>query len=457
MLGNGIKNQMQDKLTIIGGGITGLTVAYIAAKNGAQVTILEKSNYFGGLLNTFPVGANYLEYYYHHFFTHDAELMWLLRELDLMDKLVYNNTSMGFFRHGEIYGFNTPVDLLAFKPLSIYSAIRFGITSLYLAKVARWEKYENVSALDWFYTWAGRSVTDTIWKPMLDIKFGPHSSKIPLSWMIGRLKQRLYSRKDGNEELAYLNGSLKVLLDSLISKLEKMDVSLVNNVNIDELIGDKNSLKKIRYNNKEIIGSPFIFTIPSTKMVGLFHSVNPEFSDKLAKVKYFGVICVILELNKKFTDIYWLNIADEGFPFGGIIEHTNFISKTEYDGKHIIYLSRYFDQSESIALMEKNELIKLMIEPLSKINSGFDKSWIDHIHVFKTDSAAVVCDLEFSNKVMNCKTPIENLYIANMAHVYPDERSVNNSIRIAANACKTIGYNTSSIPSGNSMAGLIGF
>jgi len=448
---------MNNNLTIVGGGITGLAAAYIAAKNGLQVTILEKSNSFGGLLKTFPIGDNYLECYYHHFFTHDAELMWLLGELDLMDKLVYNNTSMGFFRHGYIYDFNTPFDLLRFKPLNIYNALKFGFTSLYLGKLANWEKYENISALKWFSKWAGRPATETVWRPMLNIKFGPHSSQIPLSWMIGRLRQRLKSREKGVEQLAYLDGSLKILLDALFFKLKQMNVIFVNKANIKELHVHNRKLIGISYNNESLFGGPFLFTIPTIKLLDLILPVDEEYAKRLAKIRYFGAICVVLELNRKFSDKYWLNIADEGYPFGGIIEHTNFISESQYSGKHIIYLSRYYDNSEPVASMKKEDIARSMITVLPKINRAFDKSWIISIHIFKTDSAAVVNDLGFSKKIMSCETPIDNLYIANMVHLYPDERSVNNSICVAANACRVIGLKVPLIPNSNSMAGKIGF
>ena len=43
-------------LLIIGGGVTGLTAAYLASKAGRRVTVLEGAAQPGGLLATFPVG-----------------------------------------------------------------------------------------------------------------------------------------------------------------------------------------------------------------------------------------------------------------------------------------------------------------------------------------------------------------------------------------------------------------
>lgn len=442
-----------NKLTIIGGGMTGLAAAYLAAKDGKDVTILEGSDKIGGLLNTFEIGGNQLEHYYHHFFTQDAELHWLMKELGIADKTFYKKTTMGVFREGKIYDFNSPFDLLKFKPVSFIDKIRFGLTSLYLGKVVNWENNENISTLEWFYKWAGKGMTDALWKPMLDIKFGPYASKVPLSWMIGRLAQRLNSRKGGDERLAYIVGSWKTLLDTIEAKLKTMGVKILLNESVEELDIQNNQLKGIKTNNNVYEGGQFLFTIPTI----YFNKIKNAPTDLGENIEYFGAVCTILELKKSFSHIYWMNVADEGYPFGGIIEHTNFIDKAEYNGSHILYLSRYFAMTEKLASMSEEEIKAVMIPPLKKINPAFSEDWIKNVFVFKTNTAATVCDLNFSEKVPSCLTNVKNLYIANMAHIYPDERSTNNSIRVAAEACKVMGINADIVPYGASLSGKIGF
>ncbi|MFT6202674.1 MAG: protoporphyrinogen oxidase [Spirosomataceae bacterium] len=450
---------MNNKITIIGGGMTGLTSAYLAAKQGKDVTIVEGSSRIGGLLNTFEINGGRLEHYYHHFFTQDAELHWLLNELGIADKTFYKKTTMGVFRDGKIYDFNGPVDLLKFKPVGLIDKVRFGLTSLYLGKVADWKTQESISTLDWFYKWAGKSMTDALWKPMLDIKFGPYASKVPLTWMIGRLAQRLNSRKGGDESLAYIEGSWKTLLDAIVAKLQEIGVKILTEEPLTEVIIEDNRLAAIKTTKQTIEGGQFLLTIPSiyaTKIKGI--SESPALRKAVGgEVEYFGAVCTILELNQKFSDIYWMNVADEGFPFGGIIEHTNFLPTENFGGSHVMYLSRYFAMSEKLAGMTEEEIKAEMIPPLKKINPAFDESWIKSVQVFKTNTAATVCDLNFSEKVPPCKTGVENFFLANMVHIYPDERSTNNSIRVAAEACRAMGINTDNVPYGASLSGKIGF
>jgi protoporphyrinogen oxidase len=450
---------MTDKaeLTIIGGGITGLAAAYIAAKQGQKVRVLEAGEEFGGLLRTFEVGGSRLEFFYHHFFTHDAEIHWLVKELGIEEKLIYQKTRMGVYRDGKHYDFNSPADLLKFKPISWLGKLRFAFTSLYLGKFAEWESAENIPALEWFYKYAGKSATDSLWKPMLDIKFGSYASQVPLAWMIGRLRQRLNSRKNGDERLGYLKGGLDTLLQALLSKLKELGVELINKSPVIDLqIDENNQLKSISTGSSQYSSDKFLFTIPGTIMSKVLKSV-PQLSEAVSRIKYFGAVCVVLEMKKPLSKTYWLNVADPGFDFGGVIEHTNFISSIEYGGKYIAYLSRYFDVEDPL-FNSSNEAIKeKMIPQLNRLYPEFNSTDIEKAHVFKTSTAATVCDLDFSKKVLNCKTEVEGMYIANMMHIYPDERSVNNSIRVASHACMEMGLTKINVPKGLSLSGKIGF
>lgn len=450
-------NKVSFDIVIVGGGITGLSAAYIAAQKGQKVAVIEAGNSFGGLLSTFEIGNNRLEYYYHHFFTHDEELNWLIKDLKIQDKLFFKKTSMGIFKNGKIYNFNTALDLIRFKPINFFDKIRFGLTSVYLSKIANWKKCEHIPCIEWFKKWAGKSTTSSLWLPMLKIKFGSAASNVPLSWMVGRLKQRLNSRKNGDEKLGYLDGSLQVLTDSLLNKLNEMNVELITNSPIDKINFRGGEISGIMSADRMYTGKNYLFTIPGIYLSKMIENNYPEFALKLNEVKYFGAICVVLELYKSLSNIYWLNIAEDNFLFGGIIEHTNFIDKGKYSGSHIAYLSRYFTMHENIASMSDEEIKDSMINQLSEIYPDFNRSWLKSVYVFKTNTAATVCDLNFSKKVSKCKTIINNLFIANMEHVYPDERSVNNSIKIAIEAMKVMGINMDNSINSNSLSAKIGF
>lgn len=444
-------------LIVVGGGITGLVTAFMAAREGRSVTILESSNQVGGLLRTFKVKGEFLEFYYHHFFTHDQEIRWLIDELGIEDKLIFKKTKMGIYHKGKIYDFSTKRDLWLFDPLNVLEKLRFALTSVFLGRMAKWRKHESIPAVKWLNTWAGKKVTSVIWEPLLKVKFGGLFKQIPLAWLIGRLSQRLRSRKGGDELLGYLDGSLKTLLDALVRRLEEMNVTILVNHSVQELIVEGEAILGVRAKNQSYLADKVVLTIPSAPISKLLRPHHPGLAETAGRVEYMGAVCIILELDRKLSDIYWLNIADDKMPFGGVIEHTNFIDKAKYGDTHIAYLSRYFAQNDDIANMSDEEIQDLMVPNLKKIYSAFDESWIQKVNVFKTKTAATFCDLNFSEKVLPARLPIRNLYIANMTHIYPDERSVNNSIRVAAEACRIMGIEVKSMPKGTSLSGQVGF
>jgi protoporphyrinogen oxidase len=332
---------------------------------------------------------------------------------------------------------------------------RFALTSLYLARAAKWQANENVPALAWFYRHAGRQATESLWEPLLRVKFGPFAEKIPLAWMIGRLRQRVNSRQRGQEKLGYMDGSLQVLLEALLRALDKMGVRLQTDAQVRRVTVADDEVKSLRTTAGEFAADAFLFTIPTTHLAELMQPVAESYAAQLRQIEYFSAVCTVLELSRPLSSTYWLNIADPGFPFGGIIEHTNLVPAAAYQGRHLVYLSRYFAASDELARMSVEATQKLMLDGLKKIYPNLTDAEILKVHVFSSRTAAVVCDLDFSKKVPAGRAPLKRMFLAAMPHVYPDERSCNNSVRVAAEACRVMGLETAAVPRCASLSGQI--
>src|SRR5205807_2343188 len=81
-----------------------------------------------------------------------------------------------------------------------------------------------------------------------------------------------------------------------------------------------------------------------------------------AEIGGLGVLCVILELRRPLTGVYWTNVCDAEMPFGGIIEHTNLVPAADYGGRHVVYLSRYFTADEPVARGDPTDEARRWIE-----------------------------------------------------------------------------------------------
>ncbi len=93
------------KIAVIGGGITGLTAAYLLAKKNHQLAVFEKEPKLGGLVSSFKEsGWSWsLERFYHHFFSSDKEVLGLLEKLEIKNKLFFKNPQTSVFVDNQIF------------------------------------------------------------------------------------------------------------------------------------------------------------------------------------------------------------------------------------------------------------------------------------------------------------------------------------------------------------------
>lgn len=469
------------KTLVIGGGATGLVAGYLLSRAGKSVEIWEASMRAGGLMNTFDVGSSVpLEHFYHHFFTHDAELHWLLNQLGLSEQIRYRKGTMGFYRNGRHWPFNSAGDLLRCGAISLSGRIRFGLSSTVLAYRNRYLRSEKCAALEWFRRHAGAEATAAIWEPMMRVKFGAAAERIPLSWIACRLRQRVRSRQKGTEKLGYLAGSLQQLTDALLNRLRQSGTTVQTGTAVASLRRQADQWAITAANGRKTTADRIVLTVPTPVAAKLLSSVHPEYARQLNSIEYLGAICTVLSLKRSLTNFYWTNIADEpaldesgridangpdvsarsryDARFGGVIEHTRLVDPGIYGGQHLVYLSRYAAEDEPIWNMNDKELLQAQLSGLSRIfqcdaENDLVRSW-----VFRTRFAAPLTDLGFAAKVQPFATPLPGIFQASMCHLYPEERSVNNSIRVAAELLSAMGEHKAAdpVPRGISIAGQVG-
>ncbi|MBF8299463.1 MAG: amine oxidase, partial [Dehalococcoidia bacterium] len=202
---------------IIGGGALGLAAAHDLLKRGHKAVVFERAPILGGQASTFNVGGGRLERGYHHLFRSDRYMVELIHELGLGDKLAWIPSKVGFFYGGKIYPFTTPMDLLRFKPLSLFERIRLGIVTYYLQKQKYWpRKYEGITATKWMRKRLGQHIYDVTWGPLLGGKFGARAEEVGMVWLWGKIYLRVASRKGfAKETLGYPLGSFGEVFESL--------------------------------------------------------------------------------------------------------------------------------------------------------------------------------------------------------------------------------------------------
>jgi len=429
------------KVCIIGGGYLGLTTAYelLKADKGFEVEIFEKEKFLGGLTSTFsPIsGAWPLEHFYHHIFSSDTEMLELVKELGIEDKLKWYSPKMGVFAKGKIFNFATAKDALLFSAIPLLDRIRFGLVTLYLKSRKEYAKYEKVLATEWIKKYYGKNVHRVLWEPLIRSKFSDYADKVGMAWFWGRIKQRGASREGkfgGKEVLGYFDNSFETFTQSLANKIEKMGGKIQLGSPIEKIVAKDGKVMGVVSHGKNIICDAIASTIPTELLKQIIVGEALQTPD----ADYIGMVCPILVLKNSLSRIYWLNVSDADIPFGGVIEHTNLIPKENYKNKIVVYLSRYVPHNHKYLSMPEKKLLSIFYEGLKKINKDFSEAWVEKAFVVRRKFTQPIITTNYKEKIPEIKSNIEGLYLSNMAQVYPEDRGTNFAVQYGKILAKKI-------------------
>lgn len=417
---------------VVGGGIAGLTAAYRFARLGYDVTLWEPGARLGGQAAAFPVLGTALEYFYHHLFMSDHDIVQLMRDLGIEDRLVWLSSRVGFYTGGKIYPLSGALDLLRMSCIPFHDRIRLGLVTLYLQKQKAWAGFERVTAASWLRRWVGRRAYDRVWGAQLRAKFGESFDQVAMVWFWNKVFLRTQSRKSlwAKEELGYIRGSFNVLIDRLAEAIEAWGGSIQVGVGVTQLRQGEHGWSVESTDGESTQVDVVVATIPSPVLSKLVPDLPDTYRSKLSGAIYQAAVTMLLQTSHALTDTYWLNISDPSVPLTAIIEHTNFISSDDYQGKHFIYLSKYVEQSHPFLRLSEDELFEAYLPTLRRLNPNFRPDWVERRWLFRERAAQPIITLKYSERIPEHRTPLAGLYLANTSQIYPEDRGTNYSVRL---------------------------
>ena len=446
------------RVGIVGAGAAGLAAAYEFANKGHDVAVYERAPFVGGQASTFDVRGARLERGYHHLFTSDTDMVDLIEEIGLGDRMRWIESKVGTYHGGRIYNFVSAMDLLRFRPISLFDRVRLGLLTLYLQRKKDWRSYETVTAHEWLRKWAGNGAYNAFWGPLLRGKFGEQFyDQICMTWVWGKIQTRFASRKGlGREKLGYPIGSFGEVFDVLADRIKDAGGTVDTSTTVSRLSVESGRLaglstlptpaawmspQPLTYqeaadDTDDDFEESFhrfdavLSTAPSYVLPKLAPHLPPEYLEKLTGMQYLAAVLVILVLDRPLSEVYWLNVADPSIPFVGVIEQTNFLPPDSYGGKHVVYLSNYLDREDPMYGMAHEALLEEYIPSLRKINPDFKRAWIEESYHHRVDAAQPVVGVDYSDRIPDHRTPIGGLYLANTTQVYPEDRGTNYSVRM---------------------------
>ncbi len=424
---------------VIGGGFTGLAAAADLAKKGRSVIVLEKEAELGGLAAGFDVGGYELERFYHHWFTSDRHISDLAAQVGVADQIVFRASSTGMYYAGKSFRLSTPFDLLKFDAIPLFDRIRTGFATLAVRRVKDWQRLEALTAKEWLIRLFGKKAYKVIWEPLLIGKFGRYAEQISAVWFWNKLTLRGGSRGSGGaEELAYFKGGFARLAREVGAYVERQGGRVATGAGVAGIAPGDDTIR-LDTEIGPVRARSVLVTTPLPLAADLMaNHVAPSYADSLKAIEYLGNVCLVLELDRSLSELYWININDPDFPFVGVIEHTNFEPIDSYGGRHIVYLSKYLPTDDRLFGMSADEMLDFATPHIQRMFPDFQTDWVKRHHLWKADHAQPIVVRHYSRLIPDFETPMANVFLAAMAQVYPEDRGTNYAVREGKKAAAEI-------------------
>ena len=420
------------KIAILGAGYGGMAAAWDLKKAGHNVTIFEAANYAGGLASGFkePHWDWSVEKFYHHWFQSDNEMLGIIRELGLEDRVIFPRPLTVMFHKNKWYPFDSILNALRFPGLGFgLNKIRFGFVGLFLRITKNWQALEKVTAHEWMMKYAGKQVYEQMWQPLLIGKFASYYKDVNMAWLWARMHAR-------TTRLGTFEGGFQKFADLFADKLREKGVEIRLGVSVKSIKKDQAS------GSLSVDGESFdkvLVTTSPNLMAKLCLELPESYLKGLLELKSMGAVVMTLSLKHSLSKegYYWFNVPkEEGYPFLALVEHTNFVSKDHFGGDHIVYAGDYLELGHEYFDMTDEQLLERFIPAFEKFNPEFKREWVKKIWVHKTNYAQPVPLVGHSKNIPAIQTPIEGLYFASMSQVYPWDRGTNFAVEIGRKAAK---------------------
>ncbi len=419
-------------VVVVGAGFTGLTAAYVLSKQGFRVRMIESDTTPGGLAGFFELADGVkLDKFYHHLFNSDEFVPDLAKDLGMKDELITLPSRTGMYLGGRLWKLSTPMDLFRFTPLSLVDRIRLGSLVFRVRQIKEWRTIEHLSIREWLEPLCGKNVYRVVWEPLVASKFSAYAEAVNAVWMWKKLVLRGSTRdKKGSEELVYFKGGFGRLAEAIVLEVQRLGGDVRFGERATGVQAEGNRLLSLHTNRSDVAGRHFLFTPALPVIADIFNgTAHPDWHASLSRIHYLGNICLVLRLKHALSDIYWLNVNDPGFPFVGVIEHTNFDKPESYKDTHIVFLSRYLSAEDPVWSYNDDQYYEFALKHLKRMFPKIDSPSVLEYRVWRGKYAQPVTERGYSRHIPAIETPFSNASIATMAQIYPEDRGINYAIR----------------------------
>jgi len=390
------------KTAILGGGLSGLTLARLLQEQGEEIVVLEAEPEYGGLCKsktdqgfTFDTGGS------HIIFSRDLEVLAFMRRMITGNEQRNNRATKIFYKQQFVkYPFENGLSDLPQED-------RFFCINEFIKTLIAVEKGEipaPVNFREWIYHTFGNGIAKYYMIPYNEKIWKYPTDKMSLHWVDGRIprppvediiKSAIGIDTEGYTHQAVfyypLDGGIMALVHAIARPIEPCIKTGFRVTSITK----SGEIWQISNGDQRIQADQCICTMPVQHLLSCLEGVSPEVKNAADALKYNSLVCVNIGINGSVPGISWFYVPDPA------VGRTNRISFPSGYSRHVapygcsaILAEITHQPGDQVADLTDNELIIEVVDMLQSMQI-LHKDQIVYSSVERQPFAYVVYDLDY--------------------------------------------------------------
>jgi protoporphyrinogen oxidase len=400
------------KTAILGGGLTGITLAQLLHKQGDEVIILEKESSIGGLCRskyidgfTFDIGGS------HIIFSRDHEILSYMKDM-LGSNLEERDRNTKIFYKDKFIKYPFENGLYQLPKEDCFFCIDEFIKTL--IRVEKGELPIPTNFREWIYYTFGKGIAESYMIPYNEKIWNYPAEKMSMHWVEDRIPrppvEDIIRSAIGIETEGYthqsifsypINGGIEKMVQGIAMPVQNFIQTGFNITSIRE----KNGKFSISNGETVIEADRCFSTIPLHELLPCLEDVPDSIQQSCNSLRYNSIVSVFIGIKGSVPDYSWLYIPQKelGY-FNRISFPSNYSTKVAPKDHSSILIEITYNEGDEISEMSDDEIIHHVIDGLIKMNVLENPDDIVLSDLEHQKYAYVVYDLDYQKNISILKS-----------------------------------------------------
>ncbi len=392
---------------ILGGGLTGVTLARLLHQAGEEAIVLEKEDRIGGLCRsesadgfTFDIGGS------HIIFSRNKTVLSFMNDLLSSNKAERRRNTKIFYK-GLMVTYPFENGLYELPKEDLFTCINEYIRTIIAAEKGEIPPPKNFR--DWILGTFGRGIADCYLIPYNEKIWNYPTEQMSAHWMEGRvprppvediIRSAIGIKTEGYTHQSVFNYPIIGGIESVVKATsEPVHDSVVTGYSVSSL-QKRDGQWVISDGTTKYSADRVISTIPLQHLLPCLGSVPAEVQTACDALRYNSLISVCIGFKGSAPPLSWVYIPDAATgDFNRISFPSNYSDAVAPEGHASVLAEITYNEGDPISRLTDDEILDDTIESLRQMGVIPEDGTIAHGSVYRSKFAYVVYDLDYLENI----------------------------------------------------------